>query len=118
MFTAFPSLEQFSSVFKRETYKTPGTITYGAKVKLHGTNAGIRIMPNGSVFAQSNKKELTLEKDNGEFAAWVETQKPLGQKPQSVNKSSSSENGQDQALIKAMQSNSQINDASISSPLV
>lgn len=75
---AFPSLELFSSVVSRETYpETPRTVTFGAKIKLHGTNIAIRVMPDGSVIAQSRKHDLSTEKDLGDFTPFLEPQKPL-----------------------------------------
>jgi hypothetical protein len=47
------------------------TLLFNAKVKLHGTNAGIRITPDGVVVAQSRKDELVNGRDNAGFAAWV-----------------------------------------------
>lgn len=46
-------------------------IAYRAKVKLHGTNAAIRIDPDGTVTAQSRSRDITPEDDNAGFAAWV-----------------------------------------------
>lgn len=46
-------------------------IYYRSKVKLHGTNAGIQIRPNGQVVAQSRKKFITPGDDNMGFAKWV-----------------------------------------------
>jgi len=48
-----------------------GRVQYRAKVKIHGTNAGVRIEPDGRVIAQSRKRDLTLDDDNHGFAAWV-----------------------------------------------
>ena len=47
-------------------------ITYRAKVKLHGTNAGVQITPRGEVTAQKRTEIITSEADNAGFAAWVE----------------------------------------------
>ena len=47
-------------------------ITYRAKVKLHGTNAGVQITPRGEVAAQKRTEIITSEADNAGFAAWVE----------------------------------------------
>lgn len=48
------------------------TITYRAKVKLHGTNAGVRIDPDGTVTALSRTQVITLDSDNVGFARWVQ----------------------------------------------
>jgi hypothetical protein len=44
---------------------------YRAKVKLHGTNAGIQITPNGNVVAMSRTALITVQNDNAGFAKWV-----------------------------------------------
>ena len=52
-----------------------GPITYRGKIKLHGTNAGITVKPNGDVFAQSRTSTIGTGNDNAGFAAWVESTK-------------------------------------------
>lgn len=47
------------------------TIVYKGKVKLHGTNAGIQIHPDGTVIAQSRSKALVDGEDNAGFGQWV-----------------------------------------------
>lgn len=47
-------------------------VTYRSKVKLHGTNAGIRVTSNGQVFALSRSSVITPTNDNAGFAKWVE----------------------------------------------
>jgi len=47
-------------------------LTYRAKVKLHGTNAGVQITPTGDVFAQKRSSVITSKDDNAGFAAWIE----------------------------------------------
>ena len=47
-------------------------ITYRAKVKLHGTNAGVQITSSGEVAAQKRTEVITSKADNAGFAAWVE----------------------------------------------
>ena len=49
------------------------TITYRGKVKLHGTCAGIRVDPDGTVTAFKRTSTCTPEADNAGFANWVET---------------------------------------------
>lgn len=44
---------------------------YKAKIKLHGTNAGIRVDSDGTVTALSRSAILTPESDNAGFAKWV-----------------------------------------------
>lgn len=46
-------------------------VSYRAKVKLHGTNAGIQIHFDGKVVPQSRTAELIEGADNAGFAKWV-----------------------------------------------
>ena len=46
-------------------------ITYRAKIKLHGTNAGVQITTEGEVAAQKRTQIITPDNDNAGFAAWV-----------------------------------------------
>ena len=46
----------------------PPVIKYRPKIKLHGTNAGIRIESSGAVTAQSRTRDLTPFSDNYKFA--------------------------------------------------
>ena len=48
------------------------TIVYRAKIKLHGTNAGVQITTEGKVAAQKRNSLITAKSDNAGFAAWVE----------------------------------------------
>jgi hypothetical protein len=71
-FTKFQSIDSFSHVCRYMGRKMMPTPTkYGAKIKLHGTNGGIRIHKDGSVTAQSRTRDLTLDADNAGFGAWV-----------------------------------------------
>jgi tRNA-binding EMAP/Myf-like protein len=49
----------------------PPRVTYRAKVKLDGTNAGLQIRPDGAVLAQSRSQVLEGTLDNAGFRAWV-----------------------------------------------
>lgn len=70
----WPSIESFRHVIKSNTYHNFGDILYKGKVKLHGTNAGIR-NDNGTLVAQSRKRDITVGDDNAGFAAQVEADK-------------------------------------------
>ncbi|WP_144876483.1 RNA ligase family protein [Hyella patelloides] len=48
-------------------------ITYRAKIKLHGTNAGVQITTEGKVAAQKKSQIITSLSDNAGFVAWVES---------------------------------------------
>lgn len=76
MFKKFPSIEQLHSVAKLALKQgRTGDIKYVAKIKLHGTNACVRIEPDGSVHAQKRSGDCTPEHDNAGFAAWLEDKK-------------------------------------------
>ena len=46
-------------------------VTYRAKVKLHGTCAGVVVEKNGNVSYQSRERIITPEDDNAGFARWA-----------------------------------------------
>lgn len=48
-----------------------GTILFRGTVKLHGTNAGVRVGPDGDVQPQSRNRELFLGDDNFGFAEFA-----------------------------------------------
>lgn len=74
---AFSSIESFRHV--KETVKhycqTHGkawpVLNYTGTVKLHGTNAGIRLTPAGKVIPQNRTRILAPDSDNFGFAGWV-----------------------------------------------
>lgn len=75
-FVSFPSIENFHTARKRlKGLRNLTPQTYKAKVKLHGTNGGIIINPNGQVMAQSRTHLIGTGNDNVGFAQWVEDNK-------------------------------------------
>lgn len=81
-FVAWPSIQNFHGLRKYLTEYPEalygvrgGKITYRAKVKLHGTNAGVRIDPNGCVTAFSRNGIITPDNDNMGFAKFVDERK-------------------------------------------
>lgn len=74
-FRKWPSIESFYNVRRTvDHYGLANTpIHYRAKIKLHGTNAGIVIKPNGEVRAQKRTQAIATGNDNAGFAAWVES---------------------------------------------
>lgn len=46
-------------------------VEYRCKVKLDGTNAGVQVLPDGAVVAQSRSQVLVAGVDNLGFGAWV-----------------------------------------------
>lgn len=75
-FVKFPSIPNFHNLYRsvqiRTKYHEAPIVRYRAKIKLHGTNAGIRIDPDGTVTAQKRNSDIKSSKDNAGFAAWVE----------------------------------------------
>lgn len=76
----FPSIEAFRSVIRavRENSAYHGkplpTVEFEGTVKLHGTNAGVRVNADGTVQAQSREREITIEQDNAGFAHFAQQQ--------------------------------------------
>lgn len=76
-FVGFPSIEAFRHVVKlvRKRCDYDGTpypvIRFRGSVKLHGTNAGVRLQEDGTLVAQSRSRDITVEDDNAGFAAFV-----------------------------------------------
>ncbi len=76
-FIGFPSIESFHNAVKAVSaypHLAPTPVKYRGKVKLHGTNAGIRLA-DGEVRAQSRTQLISVGNDNAGFAAWVESHK-------------------------------------------
>jgi hypothetical protein len=71
----FPSIEQFYHVRRNIREFDTHVIQYRHKIKLHGTNASIRITPDGEVFSYSRTQLITPTSDNAGFAKWVESTK-------------------------------------------
>lgn len=76
--TKFPSIEGFVNVWKQvgRTYdlgERP-TIAFQGKVKLHGTNAGVRVHRDGSVISQKRSDDCFVG-DHFGFPAWVQEHK-------------------------------------------
>jgi len=84
----YPSIEQFKNVIhevQRDTrylgkdeFNQPiynnvplPTITFNGTVKIHGTNAGVRLEKTGNLVAQSRERDLSLLSDNMGFSAFV-----------------------------------------------
>lgn len=75
-FHAFPSIDGFSNVFKdyrRLDEPWFHEMSYRAKVKIHGTNAAVRVAPDKIITAQKRTSDVTIEADNAGFAAWVKS---------------------------------------------
>lgn len=65
MHLRFPSITSFKDVYVSQTRHTePRALTYGAKIKLHGTNIGVRVSPEGAVSTQGRNIAITAEDDH------------------------------------------------------
>lgn len=69
-FRKWPSIEKFSDVYFRANKLGIGKTTFRGKIKLHGTNAAIRI-EDGAVYAQKRTSDVTIGDDNCGFASFV-----------------------------------------------
>jgi len=85
----FPKIAQFRQVISEVKYRSDfkgadehgnpiyqhtedyPTLTFRGTVKLHGTNASVVLLPDGTITAQSRNRELTLDRDNAGFAKFV-----------------------------------------------
>lgn len=72
----FPSIGGFANMIKfRDRFRSKTeSATFGTKIKLHGTNAGVRIK-NGEIKVQSRGRDISVGKDNYGFANWVDLNK-------------------------------------------
>lgn len=74
-FVKYPKIQGLAHVVERLRRFGPVAPTYfGAKIKLHGTNAAVRIKGE-NVSAQSRTQPISPLNDNCGFAAWVEQHK-------------------------------------------
>ena len=72
-FVEFPKVRLFENVVASNSRTVNAEkVVYGAKVKLHGTNCGVRIC-NGRVTPQRRHSDLSLADDSFQFAAWVKS---------------------------------------------
>lgn len=71
VFRKWQSIDKFSDAYKLANRNQVTSLTYNAKIKLHGTNAGIRVLEDGSLQAQKRTGDITPENDNAGFARFV-----------------------------------------------
>ncbi len=75
----WPEILNFHNL-RRELIKYPevlqgdSVVTYRGKIKLHGTNAAIQILHDGTLKVQSRTAIITSHNDNCGFATWVDSQ--------------------------------------------
>lgn len=67
-FKKWTSIEKFSDAVIQAQRQFVKSIWYRPKVKLHGTNAGVRVEPNGAVAFQKRTSDITPTHDNMGFA--------------------------------------------------
>lgn len=70
----FPKVSGFHNVYKSMQLRgeLSADSAWYAKIKLHGTNAGIRFSPDGTITAQKRTDDVSVGDDNAGFAAFVE----------------------------------------------
>lgn len=74
---SFPSIEQFRSVIKHVKdnanyhHEPVPTLMFTGTVKLHGTNHGVCMAPDGTIYTQSRERITTFESDNAGSHAWT-----------------------------------------------
>jgi len=72
-FQKWPSIELLHNLCRSlEKVEEVPTLSYRAKIKLDGTNAGVQIFSDGRVAAQSRTQIITPDNDNMGFANWVD----------------------------------------------
>lgn len=75
-FIAWTEIEALYNVRKYtaahpEILNGDSVVHYQPKVKLHGTNAAVQCLANGTIVAQSRTNIITPQNDNAGFARWV-----------------------------------------------
>lgn len=66
-------IQGFQNIYKTMSLRGQlGEMTWTSKIKLHGTNAGVRLDRDGSITAQKRSDDITPDDDNAGFAAFVE----------------------------------------------
>lgn len=70
-FIKWRSIGKFTDSYKLMSQQNIGHVKANAKIKLHGTNAGIRLVDRVSVRAQKRSSDIFPDNDNAGFARWV-----------------------------------------------
>lgn len=71
-FKKFTSIDKFADSWIQMQKQEIGELKFRSKIKLHGTNAGIRVV-NGQVFCQKRTEDITPLADNAGFASFAYT---------------------------------------------
>lgn len=69
-FKKFPSIDKFSDVWINMQRNAIRSMKFRAKIKLHGTNAAVRVHGKTVAF-QKRTQDITVENDNFGFARWA-----------------------------------------------
>lgn len=69
-FKKWPSINKFSDVYRHAQRTGTEMVTLRGKIKLHGTNAAIRIKDN-ILTGQKRSSDVAVGDDNAGFAAWL-----------------------------------------------
>jgi hypothetical protein len=72
-FIKWPSINKFSDVYHSAKRNQINNVTLRGKIKLHGTNAAIRIEPDGTLVGQKRSSDVMIGDDNAGFAQWLST---------------------------------------------
>ncbi len=70
-FKKWTSINKFADAYKMAQKFRIGKVTVGLKIKLHGTNAALRLEKDGIV-AQKRSSDIPAGSDNAGFRAWSE----------------------------------------------
>jgi hypothetical protein len=68
----YTHIGSLSQVFKWAAPRGIGKVSFRGTVKLHGTNGGVHVTPEGVVTAQSRNRPLVVGDDNLGFASFVD----------------------------------------------
>jgi hypothetical protein len=77
MFVPFPKIHAYHDAISHARRvreldaRRPGETLYRGTVKLHGSNAGVRVPRDGAIYPQSRNRALDLASDNFGFAAFA-----------------------------------------------
>jgi len=73
MFKKYPSIGQFRNIIRYvgKHFMKPPVIPYKGTVKIHGTNAAIGVLKDGTLYYQSRNNIITPEDDNAGFATYM-----------------------------------------------
>jgi hypothetical protein len=76
-FQKWPSIGKFSDVYHMASRRQTADVTLRGKIKLHGTNAAIRVENKGQLYGQKRTSDVVVGDDNAGFAQWLSTIAPL-----------------------------------------